>query len=78
MNETTTVKRESEGEVVVSGGFSLQRIVKAQQKGCGQLVSKEFFNCILSSLDFRAAIKTENLVFFSLQIAFTDQSRIIH
>ena len=37
LNETTPVKRESEGKVV--GGFSLQRIVKAQ---CGQLVSKEF------------------------------------
>ena len=48
MNETTTVKRESDLKVVGSG-FSLQRIVKAEQKSCGQLEYKEFFNWIYSS-----------------------------
>ena len=67
MNETTTVKRESDLKVVGSG-FSLQRIVKAEQKSCGQLATKNF------SIEFIQALKSSfQIIILALILAKSDQ-----
>ena len=69
MNETTTLKRESDLKVVGSG-FSLQRIVKAEQKSCGQLEYKEFFNWIYSSSKKQSSFQ---IIILALILAKSDQ-----
>ena len=67
MNETTTLKRESDLKVVGSG-FSLQRIVKAEQKSCGQLATKNF------SIEFIQALKSSfQIIILALILAKSDQ-----